>query len=442
MRHLIALGLSLGVAVPALAQTEVIIRRPGEKDQVIHLDSTRNRAFSIQWDSNSFKWDSNLIRNQARVFQDQARTLQAQLSKMQLDSTFSQLSRIRLDSMDVQKLALRSRQAADEVKGAMAQMEREIVRARRQPHLGVVIETAPRASDNYGAYISAVTPGSPAEKAGIMAGDIITRIAGQSVLSKSARNDDRSEASPGLRLISLISGLKAGKEVEVDLRRGTQTRTIKVTPTEEDGEFAAVMAPSVTSIYRGDGNAVGVGLGDGEVMAPRARLTAMAPRAPMSPDMPMPAQAFAFGNAMGSGAFYLSATNSLFGNFELAPMNDKLGAYFGTSEGVLVVNTVAERQPFIVRGYASRGDSVSLMGKATAAPTRLRTDSFDNQGNRIYGANTLGLEPGDVIVSVDGRKVTTPSQLMRIVATYDHGDDFKLQIMRQKRAESVPVKMP
>src|ERR1019366_3906141 len=54
----------------------------------------------------------------------------------------------------------------------------------------------------------------------------------------------------------------------------------------------------------------------------------------------------------------------------------------------------------------------------------------------------IGLEPGDVIVSVDGRKVSNPSQLMRIVGTYEHNDEFKLQIMRQKHAETLTVKMP
>ena len=43
MRHLIALGLCVCVVGSAAAQTEVIIRRPGEKDQVIHLDSAYTR---------------------------------------------------------------------------------------------------------------------------------------------------------------------------------------------------------------------------------------------------------------------------------------------------------------------------------------------------------------------------------------------------------------
>ncbi len=47
-----------------------------------------------------------------------------------------------------------------------------------------------------------------------------------------------------------------------------------------------------------------------------------------------------------------------------------------------------------------------------------------------------------MIVSVDGRKVTNPSQLMKIVGSYDHNDEFKLQIMRQKHAETLTVKLP
>ena len=54
----------------------------------------------------------------------------------------------------------------------------------------------------------------------------------------------------------------------------------------------------------------------------------------------------------------------------------------------------------------------------------------------------IPVEPGDVILSVDGRKVTSPSQLMRIVGSYDHNDEFRLQILRQKRAETLTIKMP
>jgi S1-C subfamily serine protease len=433
MRHLIVLGLTVGIVAPAVAQTEVIIRRPGEKDQVIHLDSTRTGSFSFKWDSNTFKWDSAPLREQAMLFNRQAESLRNELSSRRVDSLMSQLSRIKVESLDVQRLAMRSRQAQDEMKSAMTNMNRAIERVgRRQPHLGVVIETASRETDRYGAYISAVTPGSPAEKAGIMAGDIITRIAGQSVLSKSARNDDEESASPGLRLITLISALKPGKQVDVELRRGTQTRTVKVTPQEDDDVVTLNMMPKLAQGF-GEGFGTGVGVGD---VSPRVRLQAT----PMPP-MAM-SQGFSFDNVVPSAStFYISGTNSLFGNLELTAMNDKLGSYFGTGEGVLVVNTMTERRPFIIRNKVA--DSAYRVGRGSA-PARARVDTFDTDGNRIDQprASTLGLEPGDVIVSVDGRKVTTPSQLMRIVATYDHGDEFKLQIMRQKHAETLPVKMP
>src|SRR4051812_32403031 len=43
MRGFIALGLTICLASSVAAQTEVIIRRPGEKDQVIRLDTARTR---------------------------------------------------------------------------------------------------------------------------------------------------------------------------------------------------------------------------------------------------------------------------------------------------------------------------------------------------------------------------------------------------------------
>jgi S1-C subfamily serine protease len=82
----------------------------------------------------------------------------------------------------------------------------------------------------------------------------------------------------------------------------------------------------------------------------------------------------------------------------MATLNAGLGSYFGTTDGVLIINA-GEKQE-------------------------------------------LGLIPGDVVTAVDGRKVTSPSQLMRILRTYEQGEEFKLQIMRQKRAESVTGKMP
>jgi serine protease Do len=72
-----------------------------------------------------------------------------------------------------------------------------------------------------GAYIQSVVAGSPAEKAGVQQGDIITKIDGQNVR----------ETNGGLSAI--ISAKKVGQTVELTVYRGdNQTITLKATLTE------------------------------------------------------------------------------------------------------------------------------------------------------------------------------------------------------------------
>lgn len=387
MRHLFALGLTLCVAGSAAAQTEVIIRRPGQQDQVIRLDSARTREA--------------LAKVQAEL-QKATTAMSGRREILQHDPSHQAAFEA---SMRVSMLALKDAEIA------------ATSWARRQPHLGILVATTPRETDKYGAYISAVTPGSPADKAGIISGDIIVKIAGKSLTEKNAKDD----SGPGVRLISIVATLTVGKPVDVELRRGTQNKTVKITPTEDEASAIARMAPSVTDLSR---LPLDLALRAPELPSRMAFLE--------SPSFSV------FGN--GNGAFsYSFGSNGLFANVELAPLNEKLGSYFGTSEGVLVVNTGVDR-PALVRGF--RIDTARAAARS-ARVRRIEADSIDAPANGpVRAVNTIGLEPGDVILSVDGRTVTNPSQLMRIVGSYDHNDQFKLQIMRQKRAETLTVKMP
>ncbi len=80
-------------------------------------------------------------------------------------------------------------------------------------------------------------------------------------------------------------------------------------------------------------------------------------------------------------------------DLDLAPMNPELGQYFGATDGVLVVN----------------------------APK----------------ASSLGLKPGDVVLAVDGRKPSGPSHLLRILRSYDRGETFKLDVLRNRKRETL-----
>jgi S1-C subfamily serine protease len=81
---------------------------------------------------------------------------------------------------------------------------------------------------------------------------------------------------------------------------------------------------------------------------------------------------------------------------ELAPLNPDLGQYFGTTEGILVIS----------------------------APR----------------SSSLGLRGGDVVLTVDQRRPASPSHLLRILRSYDRAESFKIEILRNRKRETVTAK--
>ena len=442
MRQLIILGLSLCVVGTAAAQTEVIIRRPGEQDQVIRLDSAQTRA-ELAKTRTALQRATTAIEQRAeemsRKVALQSEMLQKQmhdgLMQKQLASTLqNEAMRERLAELParINTLAMKTTDLASRkmIEPMLASLRERL----RQPRIGIMVDPRPRDTDKWGAYVTSVTPGSPADKAGILSGDIIMRVAGKSVTEGGEKNEDSDASSPSVRLINLVSQLEPGKPVSLELRRGTQNRTVRVTPIEDDSPAIARLTMPMS--------------GSMAFTMPGRELTTYATPEPFA-ITETPSMNIFPGNGA-SSFFYSFGSNGLFANLELVSLNEKLGSYFGTGEGVLVVSTEA-RRPFTVAAAARAGSRLSSdSGVARGTPrarVTVRGDDRDTtyylDGNQMRRTPIdIGLEPGDVIVSVDGRKVTTPSQLMRIVGTYDRGDEFKLQIMRQKRAESLNVKMP
>ena len=166
--------------------------------------------------------------------------------------------------------------------------------------IGVVVKTEPNAADDkLGARIEAVTPGGPAEQAGLKAGDIITRFNGTAL--GGVRSEDEEESGPGMKLIELARALDPGDSVQVDYRRGSETR--KATLVAEDlswGGMARVEMPEMIDI-------------------PDVSRMLELPRMQVSPR--------GFGWTMGDA----------WAGIELVSLNPDLGDYFGTREGVLVV---------------------------------------------------------------------------------------------------------
>jgi len=115
-----------------------------------------------------------------------------------------------------------------------------------------------------------------------------------------------------------------------------------------------------------------------------------APAAPAAPGMHV-------GRA-GPGFFSFYAGSGSWGDMEMVSLTEDLGRYFGTDKGLLVV--------------------------------------------RAPGDESLKLRDGDVIQSIDGREPGSVSHAMRILGSYQEGETLKLEIMRDKRRQTVSVEMP
>lgn len=80
-------------------------------------------------------------------------------------------------------------------------------------------------------------------------------------------------------------------------------------------------------------------------------------------------------------------------DLELAPVNPDLGRYFGVTEGVLVID--------------------------------------------VPDGSRLNLKSGDVVLSADGRPLTSPAHLLRILQSYEVGEQIRFDVMRMKKREVI-----
>jgi len=221
--------------------------------------------------------------------------------------------------------------------------------------IGVIVDTrANTTGDKVGARIEGITPGGPAEKAGLKAGDVITRFNGTALGGASAEDDE--DSGPGMKLIELARELDPGDSVQVEYRRGTEAAK-KLTLVAENLGGNVLRVPGMGAMP---------GL--------------------MDPDMH-------WDPGIGFEGF-----RTPWGGIELVKLNPELGEYFGTREGVLVVSAPED--------------------------------------------SSLALKGGDVILTIGGRKPSSPMQAMRILRTYEPGESVAIEVMRKQKRVTVTWKVP
>src|SRR5690348_9037433 len=160
--------------------------------------------------------------------------------------------------------------------------------------IGVIVKTDANAdTDKLGAKIDGVTPGGPADKAGLKVGDIITKFSGTPLAAVKAEDED--ESGPGRKLVELARKLEPDDTVKVEFRRGNDTKETTLVAADMGGKFQM------------------------EIPGP--------------PDI-------AWGPMLGMDRFEMFG--SPWGDLELVSLNSDLGEYFGTKDGVLVVKAPAD----------------------------------------------------------------------------------------------------
>ena len=157
-----------------------------------------------------------------------------------------------------------------------------------------------------GVVIDSVREGSPAEKAGLKAGDVIVEFDGERV--RSTRQFTR-----------LVQETPAERQVQTVVMRAGQRTTVTVQPTGPETRWESLFDSDSSFAYR---------------LAPRPPAPPTPPAAPRAPRAPRPPDVVeAFPHLE---RFFYSTSGRL--GIQVQGLSDQLATYFGTKEGVLVTS--------------------------------------------------------------------------------------------------------
>jgi len=226
-------------------------------------------------------------------------------------------------------------------------IQRELAGSARRVMLGINIgSVGGRDAREDGVQVLGVTPGSPADEAGLRSGDVLMSVGDKPL-------DWSEDTAPVDKLLAVLREAEPGTLLAFGYRR--------------DGRLADVSVeakPWSWSRLVLDGNTL------------RGMLP---PDAPVPPELNLP--------------FRLEFNTQPWGDMELVALTPGLGEYFQVSEGVLVV-------------------------RAPSNPT-------------------LGLQDGDVIVDIAGRKPADPGHVVRILRSYSPGERLVMTVVRKGQRQQV-----
>lgn len=239
-----------------------------------------------------------------------------------------------------------------------------------RPRLGISVDVRQSARrDAEGALVTDVLEDGPADAAGIRRGDIITRIDGQSLFEPLEGEADRS--------FDLDQSVPVQRLLAIarELEPAEQVEVEYL----RDGErqTVTVEAEELSDTW---------GQGRSSLMMPRFDRRGT-PRA-FEFEPGAGGELRVFGGPGAAGLVVGRLGGARYG-VELVELNPSLGSYFGVESGVLVADVEED--------------------------------------------SALGLQPGDVVLRIGDREVTTPERMLRILGSYGEDEAVTLRVRREGR---------
>lgn len=290
---------------------------------------------------------------------------------------------------------------------------------RHEPVKVIGVWTKPSEEPSGGLSVVSLLAEGPAKESGVRTGDIIVAAAGhrldQPLDDEAEEGIDDSRNLPNQRLRALVQAIPEGEALRIELLRDGERVSLSVTPRvmgyEEFGERVTedavaswmdsldldLLAESLEDLsaelrLRIRGEELGKRIRDElerwrdhyEHYRSHPRAYSLDTSAALAPG----------GGRIESIELHLEGLRRLGSHgLEMVDLNPGLGSYFGTDEGVLIAD-IEPRSP-------------------------------------------LGLEPGDVVTSVDGRQVDDADELRRILDSYTDDEKIVFRVRRSGDETSV-----
>lgn len=317
----LALILALLVTLPAAAQSqsEEQARREAEQKKVQRELELQQRELEKQ------RQEAAL---QEREFEEQRRLSESERREIE-EKLRAKAKEMREVQRELEHLSRELGRASVE-KAARAREASRFVYFGGKARIGIVVNPgADPESDPLGAKIVGVTPGGPADEAGLATGDIITKVNGERLTER--RSGDEKGVTPTRKLLDVLSDLEDGDKVELEYRRDNKTASTTVVASSGFGPELKVMV-------------------NPDIVIPAI------PEIPEVPDV---------GEYHIRVAPRVALPSTL--DLEMVSLNPELGRYFGTSEGILVLHAPHESKLQLKPGDVI----VKIDGREPSSPSKV-----------------------------------------------------------------------